>query len=170
MYKYAIAYIDDVIIYSETFQDHLKHLNEVFSKLRDAGLKLKMSKCQFLMEQIRYLEHVISKDGIYPDPEKIRVIQDLRPPKNVREVRSVVGMASYYRKFIDHFSEVVGPLTELTKKHAKFHWSSEHSKAFQTIKQKLVQALVLAHPDPFRPYILSRRKSHCSRCCVDPGN
>ena len=155
MYKYAIAYIDDVIIYSETFQDHLKHLNEVFSKLRDAGLKLKMSKCQFLMEQIRYLGHVISKDGIYPDPEKIRVIQDLRPPKNVREVRSVVGMASYYRKFIDHFSEVVGPLTELTKKHAKFHWSSEHSKAFQTIKQKLVQAPVLAHPDPSRPYILS---------------
>ena len=76
MYKYAIAYIDDVIIYSETFQDHLKHLNEVFGKLRGAGLKLKMSKCQFLMKQISYLGHVISKDGICPDPEKIKVIQE----------------------------------------------------------------------------------------------
>ena len=139
MYKYAIAYIDDVIIYSETFQDHLEHLNEVFGKLRDAGLKLKMSKCQFLMKQISYLGHVISKDGICPDPEKI----------------SVVGMASYYRKFIDHFSELVGPLTELTKKHAKFHWTDKHSRAFETIKQKLVQAPVLAHPDPSRPYVLS---------------
>ena len=78
-----------------------------------------------------------------------------RPPKNVREVRSVVGMASYYRKFIDHFSELVGPLTELTKKHAKFHWTDKHSRAFETIKQKLVQAPVLAHPDPSRPYVLS---------------
>ena len=146
IYKCTIAYIGDVIIYLETFQDHLEHLNEVFGKLRDAGLKLKMSKCQFLVKQISYLGHVISKD--MPRPRENQVIQELRPPKNVREIRSVVGMASYYRKFIDHFSELVGPLTELTKKHAKFHWTDKHSRAFETIKQKLVQAPVLAHPDP----------------------
>ena len=155
MYKYAIAYLDDVIIYSSTFQEHLNHLAEVFSKFRSAGLKLKMSKCQFLMKEINYLGHVISKNGISPDPEKTRAISELRPPQNVREVRSVVGMASYYRKFIDHFSEIVKPLTELTKKTAKFIWTSEHDRAFETLKSKLVSAPVLAHPDLSQPYKLS---------------
>ena len=126
MYKYAIAYLDDIFIYSSTFQEHLDHLGDVFEKLRKAGLKLKMSKCQFLMKQISYLGHIISEKGISPDPDKIKAISELREPRNVREVRSFVGMASYYRKFIEHFSDIVKPLTELTKKNSKFVWTDRH--------------------------------------------
>ena len=106
------------------------------------------------MKEVHYLGHILSEKGIAPDPEKVRAIKELRPPKSVREVRSVVGMTSYYRKFIDHFSEIIRPLTELTKKNVHFCWKEEHDTAFNLLKGKLTRAPVLAHPVLGKPYRL----------------
>ena len=116
--QFAIAYLDDILIYSKTEKEHVQHIREIFRRLDEAGLKLKPSKCDFFKKEVRYLGHVLSADGVKPDPDKVSVIRQLRIPNTVREIRSVVGMASYYRKFIPNFSRIVQPLTELTKKHA----------------------------------------------------
>ena len=152
---FAIVYLDDIIIYSKTAEEHLKHLETIFSRLEQAGLKLKRSKCKFFETRVSYLGHVISGQGIEPDPDKISAIQQLSPPTTVKEVRSLVGMASYYRLFIEGFSDIIRPLTELTRKHCQFQWTPELQRAFEQIKQRLSSAPVLAHPDftkPFRLY------------------
>ena len=151
---HAIAYLDDIVLYSKSPEEHLEHLQDIFSRLEKAGLKLKPSKCSFFRKKVKYLGHVISEEGVAPDPEKVSVIKRLQAPKTVREVRSVVGMASYYRKFINNFSQIIRPLTELTKKHVRFEWNEERQKAFEKIKQSLSEAEVLAHPDFKRPFKL----------------
>ena len=122
--KFTAAYMDDIIIWPETPEEHLVHLQQVFDRLESAGLKLKHSKCKFFQTELKYLGHIISSKGIRPDPEKIRVIVDLAPPESVKEIRSFVGMCSFYRRYIPHFSHVVEPLNALAKKHAEFHWSN----------------------------------------------
>ena len=117
-------------------------------------MKLKPSKCSFFRNQVKYLGHVLSDRGISPDPEKVSVIKRLQAPKTVRKVRSVVGMGSCYRRFINNFSEVVRPLTELTKKHTRFEGNEERQQAFDQLKQSLSEAPVLAHPDFSKPFKL----------------
>ena len=141
--QYAIAFLDD-IVFSKTHAEHLQHLKKVFEKLKAARLKLKLSKCSFCQNRVKYLGHIISENGIEPDPSKVQVIRELRPPGTVKEVRSFVGMASFYRRFIDHFSEIVQPLTNLSKKkNVRFQWTDCHQSAFETLKQKLPSTLVL---------------------------
>ena len=132
----------------------MAHLADIFCRLEKAGLKLKLSKCDFFKEKVEYLGHIISGQGIEPDPDKIKVIKELSPPTNVREVRSIIGMASYCRRFIDQFSKITQPLTELAKKHTRFAWTPERQQAFESLKQKLSCAPVLAHPDMSRPFKL----------------
>ena len=151
---YAIAYLDYIIVYSKTYEEHLTHLRDIFERLDKANLKMKPSKCNFFEERVKYLGHVISGNGIEPDPEKVQAIEQLQPPTTVKEVRSIVGMASYYRAFIPNFSELIRPLTELTRKNARFEWSLERQKAFDLVKQKLTSAPVLAHPDMSKPFKL----------------
>ena len=152
--KFVACFIDDLCIYSKTPEEHLKHLTIIFEKLENAGLKLKMSKCSFFQSEVKYLGHVISGEGILPDQEKVSAIRKLQAPTTVKEVRSFVGMASYYRNFIKDFSELVQPITELTKKNKRFEWTSEHQKSFEALKNKLSEAPVLAHPQIGQPYIL----------------
>ena len=148
--QYAIAFLDDIIVFSKTHAEHLQHLKKVFEKL-----KLKLSKCSFCQKRVKYLGHIISENDIEPDPSKVEVIRELRPPGTVKEVRSFVDMASFYRRFIDHFSEIVQPLTNLTKKNVRFQWTDCHqSAAFETLKQKLSSAPVLGHPNFSLPYKL----------------
>lgn len=151
---YAMCYIDDIIIFSETLDDHLKHLEDVLERLQKAGLKLKLSKCEFLMHEVKYLGHIISDKGISPDPEKTKVIETLNEPKSVKGVRSFIGMASYYRRFIKDFARIAKPLTQLTKKDVPFDWTNECTEAFQTLKNCLTNAPILAYPDPSLPYKL----------------
>ena len=151
----CIAYLDDIIIYSKSFDGHLEDLQNVFHRIRNAGMKLKGSKCDFLKDRLNYLGHVLTTDGnLEVDPEKIKVIQGLKPPKTVREVRAFVGTTSYYRKFIQNFSAIAEPLTSLTRKNAKFIWSEKHEIAFETLKKALMEAPILHLPSLNEPFQL----------------
>lgn len=152
--SFCRPYLDDVVIYSRSEKDHFKHLGIVFDRIKNAGLKLKKSKCEFFAKRMNYLGHLVTPDGILPDPEKVRVMTELAPPTCVREVRGFIGMASYYRKFLDSFSEIALPLTRLTRKHARFHWDAECQAAFDHLKSKLADTPILAYPVMGKPFLL----------------
>ena len=135
--KFALAFIDDIIVFSDTFEEHLEHLNIVFEKLRQANLRLKISKCEFLKKKLQYLGHVISDQGISVDPHKVDVITKMQPPRTIREVRGFIGMSSYYRKYVPNFSEIARPLIALTRKNVRFEWNDAAQTAFETLKEKL---------------------------------
>ena len=152
--KFAMAYLDDILIFSKTFEEHLEHIKEVFIRLEKANLCLNRKKCHFVKQEIEYLGHLIGPNGIKPNPEKVRVIQTLAPPVNVRGVRSFIGMVSYYRNFILRFSEIARPLTNFTRKHVKFEWNDDAQQAFDFLKKKLTEAPILGYPDVRKPYLL----------------
>lgn len=145
--KFAMVYLDDIIIYSPNFEQHIVHLTEVFTLIRKSGLKLSPAKCQFAKTSLKYLGHVVSKSGIQVDPAKISAIEKMQEPRTCRQVRSFVGTASYYRKFIPNFSTICAPLTNLTKKTVKFTWNDEHRESFNNIKSALIDAPILTYPD-----------------------
>ena len=154
-FQTCLIYLDDVIIFSRTIEDHIKHLREVFSRFRSAGLKLKPSKCYFAQSEIKYLGHTVSKDGIYPDKDKISAVQNYATPKNLKELRAFLGLSGYYRKHIQGYSDIASPLYKLTKKDVPFIWSNETEVAFAKLKEKLVNPPVLGFPNldqPFRLY------------------
>lgn len=158
-----VVYMDDLLVFSSSFKEHLKNLELTFSVLRKNGLYLKMSKCEFLETQVPYLGHMISAEGVSVDPDKIKVIKEMKSPSCVKEVRSFLGATGYYRNFIDHYSVIAEPLTFLTRKNAKFEWSEECQKAFDHLKQCLITPPVLALPDVNKPY-----KLYCdaSKSCI----
>ena len=131
----------------ETLNEHLKRLREVFKRLGKAGLKLKPSKCFLLRPRLPYLGHVISAEGVSTDPEKVKAVQQWPVPLKVTDVRSFLGLASYYRRFIQNFAEIAAPLHRLTAKTTeKFKWSRDCDLAFRALKEKLVSAPVLPYP------------------------
>ena len=141
-----LVYIDDVIIYSDTEEEHEKLISEVFQLLEDAGLSLKASKCQFFKRVVDYLGHELSEAGVRPLRANIRKVMDFPVPKTLKNLRSFVGLATYYRRFVRKFSEMVRPLTELTKKAKGFKWGEAQQQAFEKIKRKLMAAPILAYP------------------------
>ena len=144
--------MDDILIYSKTFDEHVEHIEAVFSRLRDAGLKLKMSKCEFLKKEVKYLGHVVSQSGLKLDEDKVSAIKNMAPPTSVKGVRSFIGMCSYYRRFVPNFSKIAKPLTELTKKNRHFYWTEDCQKSFEMLREALTKAPVLAFPDISKPY------------------
>ena len=150
----CLIYLDDVIIFSSSFQAHLEHLSSVLTRLDEAGLKLRLSKCHFAKQEVRYLGHIISRKGVQPDPEKTRAVQDFPPPQSLKQLRSFMGLANYYRRFIRGYAQIATPLHKLTHKNAVFTWSSECQQAFVTLKAALVTAPVLQFPVFDRPFIL----------------
>lgn len=145
-WKFVLIYLDDVIVFSNSFHEHLDHLRQVFQRLREAGLKLKPSKCTFGQQQVRYLGHIVNEDGIETDPDKIKVVRDYPVPTNVKEVRRYLGFIGYYRKYVKDYCKIAEPLTKLTRKDVSFIWSQECSEAFEILKQKLLQPPILAYP------------------------
>ena len=121
--EYAIAYLDDIIIYPETEHEHLIHLQNIFDRLRTFGLKLKMSKCEFMRTKIDYSGFMVGREVLEVDPNKVEVIQKMAPPTDVRGIGSFIGCVSWYTRFCPKFSEIATPLIALTKKHAKFTWT-----------------------------------------------
>ena len=154
LWKRCIVYLDDIIIYAKTFSDHLEALEEVFKRLSRAGLKIKLSKCHFITNTVRYLGFLITADGLKTDPSKVSVILNVEVPKNVKDVRAFLGMASYYRRFMPNFSHIAEPLTNLTRKRIIFKWTQECDISFNEIKKLLTEAPVLKLPDVDKPFIL----------------
>ena len=155
-WRIALIYLDDVLVYSRTFDEHLQHLRLVFHRFREAGLKLKPKKCFFGQKNVKFLGHVISPEGVQPDPAKIKAIKEYPVPRKVKDVRAFLGLANYYRKFVKDFAKIAGPLHELTKKGLKFQWTNECQAAFDLLKTALTQAPILAYPDftlPFDLYV-----------------
>ncbi len=140
-------YIDDIFVYSSSWEGHLEHLREVFLRMRDSGLKLKLPKCVFAAPSVKCLGFVVSKHGVEPDPDKISCILELPRPTNVKEIKSIVGMAGYYSRFVDNFAAIVRPLHALTKKGVSFCWTKECQQAFEDLKQALISPAVLRLPD-----------------------
>ena len=124
-WQICLIYLDDVIVYSKNFEEHVQRLDLVLERIVEAGLKLKSEKCEMLRSKVVFLGHVISEKGIEPNPDNVANILSLSPPKTVKEVRQIVGMGSYYRRCIQNYSSVVRPLIELTKKNKSFDWTPE---------------------------------------------
>ena len=151
---FAMGYLDDIIIFSKTEEEHLEHLNIVFERLRRAGLKLKLQKCNFFKKHIQYLGHLISDEGIQPLPEKLASIRNISVPTTPKEVKQFLGLVGYYRKFIPRFSDISRVLTQLTRKNKIFNWTTECEKCFQLLKEYLQKAPILRYPDPKAKYVL----------------
>ena len=152
--NFAIGYLDDIIIFSKTKEEHLQHLEEIFELLRKAGLKLKLQKCSFFKKHIQYLGHLISDEGIQPLQEKLESIAKMPVPQNMKQVKQFLGLVGYYRKFIPRFSDIARPLTQLTQKNEGFNWTTECDKCFHMLKDYLQEAPILRYLDPTADYIL----------------
>lgn len=150
----VFVYLDDIIVISKTFDEHLRLLTEVFRRLRDARLRLNPAKCRFCVDQLKYLGHVVDRHGIRTDPEKVSAVVDWPAPSSVKQIRQFLGMASWYRRFIENFSTLAAPLTRLTRKNARWAWGPEEDTAFRALKKTLTSAPVLACPDFSRRFIL----------------
>lgn len=151
--KFLLVFFDDILIYSKNWEEHLLHMDTAFTILRHQQLYLKKSKCTFGATRIEYLGHFISREGVSTDPTKIKAVESWPPPKNQKQLRSFLGLANYYRRFIQGYSIISRPLTLLLRKDG-FSWDTDASTAFELLKQALVSAPVLALPDFTKPFIV----------------
>jgi hypothetical protein len=150
--KFVVVFIDDILIYSKNPEDHAKHLHVVLQRLRDHHLYAKFSKCEFWLDTVKFLGHTISSDGISVDPSKVQEVMDWKPPMSVHQIRSFLGLAGYYHRFIPNFSRIAKHMTELLNKGVKFSWDQKCEDAFHTLRAHLTTAPVLAQPDVFKPF------------------
>lgn len=163
-FKSVLCYIDDLLIYSQTFDDHIQHIQEVFKRLKDANLKLHPGKCQFGVSKIMYLGHVLSPKGMEVDKSKIDVIETYPRPTTQKEIRAFLGLAGYYRKFIQNFSKMADPLNRLLRQGMDFIWDDACETAFTNLKEALSSTPVLVFPDTSKPYVIN-----CDACTVGIG-
>ncbi|KAL0546403.1 hypothetical protein IC582_016311 [Cucumis melo] len=163
---FVIVFIDDILIYSKTEAEHEEHLRIVLQTLRDNKLYAKFSKCEFWLKQVSFLGHVVSKAGVSVDPAKIEAVTGWTRPSTVSEVRSFLGLAGYYRRFVENFSRIATPLTQLTRKGAPFVWSKACEDSFQNLKQKLVTAPILTVPDGSGSFVIYSDASKKGLGCV----
>jgi hypothetical protein len=150
--KFVVVFIDDILVYSKNEEEHAGHLHVVLRRLREHHLYAKLSKCDFWLKEIKFLGHTISQAGIAVDPDKVQEVMNWKPPTTVRQIRSFLGLAGYYRRFISDFSRIAKPITELLKKEAKFVWGQKCEEAFHALRQHLTTAPVLAQPDSSKPF------------------
>lgn len=159
-FEMCLVYLDDVIVFSTTIEEHFERLRSVLSRLKDAGLKLKPSKCRLLQKHVAFLGHVVSEQGISTDPMKVEAVTQWPVPTNLREVRAFVGLCSYYRRFVKNFAAISAPLHNLAKKGEVFRWTQECQEAFDYLKEALTSAPVLAMPDDESPWLLDTDASN----------
>ena len=150
----VMAYIDDIVIATETIEDHLERIREVFECLREAGFKMRAEKCDFMRTETKYLGRVVSAEGIKPDPAAVSKIQEWMPPRNREELQSFLGFANYYRDFIPFHAAKVQPMQELLRKNQHFYWKEKHQEAFDSVKQALADATALAAPNEEGRFVL----------------
>ncbi|KAL5539424.1 hypothetical protein UlMin_044282 [Ulmus minor] len=138
--RFVIVFIDDILVYSKSVEEHEEHLRLILQTLRDHQLFAKFKKCEFWLNQVAFLGHVISKDGVAVDPSKVEAVENWKPPTNASEVRSFLGLAGYYRRFVEDFSRIAMPLTNLTRKNVKFEWNDACNDSFLELKKRLITA------------------------------
>ncbi|GJX44027.1 reverse transcriptase domain-containing protein [Tanacetum coccineum] len=145
--KFVIVFIDDILIYSKSEEEHEVHLKTILDLLKKEKLYAKFSKCEFWLQEVQFLGHVVNRDGIHVDPSKVESVKNWKTPESSTEIRSFLGLAGYYRRFIENFSKIAKPLTLLTQKNKTYVWGDEQDEAFRILKEKLCNAPVLALPD-----------------------
>jgi hypothetical protein len=151
LHKFVVVFIDDILIYSRSEEEHEEHLRLVLQKLRDYRLYAKLSKCEFWLKQITFLRHIVLKGGISLDPSKIQDVLSWNAPTSVGEIWSFQGLARYYRRFIEGFSKISKPMTKLLEKDKKFKWTPAYEASFQKLKKWLTTAPILVMPDMEKP-------------------
>jgi hypothetical protein len=163
---FVAIFIDDILVYSKSEAEHEKHLKLVLQRLREHKLYAKLSKCEFWIDEVPFLGHVISKGGIAVDPGKVKDVLNWVVPQTVKEVRSFLGLAGYYRRFIENFSKIAKPLTSLLEKGVDFSWTDERQKAFEELKKRLTTAPVLTLPDQNKRFTVYCDASRDGLGCV----
>ena len=150
----CLVFLDDIICFSKDFDQHIQNLKEIFHRLKNANLKLSPKKCVLMQTEVQFLGHIVSEKGVSTDPSKVKAIQEWPVPKNVRDIRSFIGICSYYRRFVKDFAKVAKPLHRLTEKNAHFAWTSECQESFQKLKTLLTESPILAYPNETGQFIL----------------
>ena len=159
-------FIDDILVYSKNYKEHEEHLRTILQTLREKQLYAKLKKCEFWLDQVSFLGHIISSEGVSIDPTQIEAIKDWPQPTNVKEIRSFLGLAGYYRRFVEGFSKLALLLTTLTRKGVKFNWGETQKKSFQELKDRLTSAPVLAIPSGTEGYVIYSDASKQGLGCV----
>ena len=152
--QFFVVFIDDILVYSKDRESHDTHLRVVLEILRKEQLYAKLNKCEFWLTEVSFLGHIVSKEGIQVDPKKIEVVVEWKPPRNVTEVRSFLGLAGYYRRFVKGFSMIAAPMTRLLQKNVKYEWSEKCQGSFEKLKAFLTEALVLTQPTCGKEYVI----------------
>ncbi|XP_046141954.1 uncharacterized protein LOC123987841 [Osmia bicornis bicornis] len=148
----AFVYIDDIVIYASSIEEHETKFNRLMARLREANLYLQPEKCELLKKEVAYLGHIITEDGVKPDPKKIEAVKEFPVPKTVKNIRQFLGLCGYYRRFIKNFSKIAKPLSDLTKKEQKFEWTQQQQQAFIILRDKLCEEPILQYPDFTKPF------------------
>ncbi|GBB96358.1 hypothetical protein RclHR1_27350003 [Rhizophagus clarus] len=152
--EFVVVYIDDIMIYSKSFEEHMEHLEKVLRKLKEKNIILKLKKCKFGERNIEFLGHIVGRDGLKPEEKKIEKIRNMERPRNVKEIRSFLGLCSYYRKFVKDFSRIAKPISNLVRKNVEFKWEEKQQEAFEELKKRLMEYPVLIQPDFNKKFIL----------------
>jgi hypothetical protein len=150
--KFVVVFINDILKFSKNEEEHDKHLHIVLQKLRENQVYAKLNKCEFWLTEVSFLGHIISAGGISVDPSKVKNVLSWNTPQNVSEVRSFLGLAGYYKRFIEGFSKISNPMTELLVKDKTFEWTPRREASFQELKKRLTTTLVLTMPDMEKPF------------------
>jgi len=147
---FCMAYLDDILIFSQNL-DHQRHVRTILNRVKETGLTLKATKCEFHNTEIKYLGYVISPQGLRMDEEKIRTIKEWKEPTNIMGIQSSLGFANFYRRFIQDYSRITTPLTHLTRKEVDWEWGDKQQAAFDTLKTAMMTEPILEYFDPERP-------------------
>jgi hypothetical protein len=164
--KFVVVFIDDILIFSKTEEEHAEYLRLVLQKLREHKLYAKRSKCEFWLKEVSFLGHVVSNRGISVDPSKVRDVLNWKPPTNVSEIHSFLELAGYYRRFIEGFSKLAKPMTALLEKNVKFVWSKKCQVNFEELKKRLTTTPVLILLDLSKSFSIYCDASHLGLGCV----
>ena len=146
--EYVIAYLDDILVFSETAEEHAQHVRNVLEKLKKAHLRIKLEKCEFNVEETDFLGHWISPEGIHVEQNKIQAVREWPPPKNLKELQPFAGLVNYYRRFVNGYGGIMTPLFQLLRKDVPHEWGEPQQKAFEHMKEKLINAPILVQHDP----------------------
>ena len=154
-FKYALVYVDDILIHSSTFDEHLVHLQNVFDRLNEANLKLQPKKCRFAAQRVEYLGHYFSKHGIEVNPAKLEVVKTYPIPKTRKQLKAFLGLTNYYRRFVKDYAKITAPLNSLLRKDTEYNWTKKCDEAFNFLKEKLMSSPILAFANTQKPFFIS---------------